>query len=520
MKFDDVVDGIWRVTELRRIAGAHVVDHRQLTIDELRSAIKKARLQYLHEETVRASLDSVMYKTPESDLRVLSRLVLVDVLLNQYDFALPSSETEERVLSCEQSEINRSNEIELVDLGCVNRRSRRYHNLDLYGFVLDVAWENEDQTSPDEVNLLRKLRGRLGITESDHRLIESKLGKYPKRLNELHTRTEIHEARKRLQSVGLLFAIRRDDDAEVDVIPEELAAVMRQILKIELRLDSYRALMEYRPLRRKAHLVSVLDRSVVEYNPADTVDLLVDRVIEYVPPSRAVSSVSPRYGLNNEQLASWCRELNETVSGTMEERLRRVISHFDRLRPRIEKEADERARWYDYLEQLAAREYDALRSQHVIDKDLEIETKFEQATEYLFDDKLKHTPLHQAGTNHPDGLLSLGANFVMWDNKSKEKPVNLKDHIGQFDAYMNNADKPVPIFLVIGPSFTPESESEAIRYHAQHFDRNQSLIAAQELKSLADEWSSDDNKRREEPFPLGMLAGTGRFDRERLGRII
>ena len=182
MKFDDAVDGIWRVTDLRRIAGAHVVDHRQLTIDELRSAIKKARLQYLHEETVRASLDSVMYKTPESDLRVLSRLVLVDVLLNQYDFALPSSETEERVLSCEQSELNRSNEIELVDLGCVNRRSRRYHNLDLYGFVLDVAWENEDQTSPDEVNLLRKLRGRLGITESDHRLIESKLGKYPKRL--------------------------------------------------------------------------------------------------------------------------------------------------------------------------------------------------------------------------------------------------------------------------------------------------------------------------------------------------
>ena len=294
---------------------------------------------------------------------------------------------------------------------------------------------------------------------------------------------------------------------------------MREILKIELRLDSYRALMEYRPLRRKAHLVSVLERSGVEYNPSDTVDLLVDRVIEYVSPSQAVSSVSPRYGLNNEQLGAWCRELNETVSGTMDERLRRVISHFDRLRPRIEKEVDERANWYDYFEQLAAREYDTLRSQHVIDKDLEIETEFEQATEYLFDDKLKHTPLHQAGTNHPDGLLSLGSNYVMWDNKSKESPVSLKDHIRQFDSYMNNADKPVPIFLVIGPSFTPESDSEAVRYHAQHFDRNISLITAQELKSLAEEWSSEENKRREEPFPLGMLAATGRFDRQRIGKI-
>ena len=84
---------------------------------------------------------------------------------------------------------------------------------------------------------------------------------------------------------------------------------------------------------------------------------------------------------------------------------------------------------------------------------------------------------------------------------------------------MNDADKPVPIFLVIGPSFTPESEAEAIRYHANHFDRNIGLITAQELRSLADEWSSEDNKKSEEPFPLGMLAGTGRFNRERLGRI-
>ena len=519
MRFNDVVDAIWRTTELRRVAGAHVVDHRQLTNDELKAAIKKARLQYLHEETVKDSLDSVMYKTPESSLRVLSRLILVDVLLNQYDFELPFSETEERVLSREQSVIDRSNEIELVDLGCLSRKSTRYDNIDLYRFVLDVAWENEDQTSPDEVNLLRKLRGRLGITESDHRLIESKLGKYPKRSNELHTRTEISAARKRLQSIGLLFSIRRDDDVAVDIIPDELARVMRKILKIELRLDSYRALMEHRPLRRKAHLASVLERSGVEYNPADPVDLLVNRVIEYVSPSQAVSSASPRYGLNNEQLAAWCRELNETVSGTMEERLRRVISHFDQLRPRIEKEVDERANWYVYYEQFAAREYDTLRSEHLIDKDLEIETKFEQATEYLFDDKLKHTPLHQAGTNHPDGLLSLGSNYVMWDNKSKESPVSLKDHIRQFDAYINNADKPVPIFLVIGPSFTPDSDSEAVRYHARHFDRNISLITAHELKSLAEEWSSEENKRREEPFPLGMLAGTGRFDRERIGKI-
>ena len=192
-------------------------------------------------------------------------------------------------------------------------------------------WLGKTRTKPALTKSAR--RGRLGITESDHRLIESKL-----RLNELHTRTEIHEAQAPAIS---LFAIRRDDDAEVDVIPEELAAVMRQILKIELRLDSYRALMEYRPLRRKAHLVSVLDRSVVEYNPADTVDLLVDRVIEYVPSIQRLAS-------RPEQ---WPRELNETGHDGRAP----SAGDLDRLRPRIEKEA--RARWYDYFEQLAAREY-------------------------------------------------------------------------------------------------------------------------------------------------------------------
>ena len=107
----------------------------------------------------------------------------------------------------------------------------------------------------------------------------------------------------------------------------------------------------------------------------------------------------------------------------------------------------------------------------------------------------------------------------MWDNKSKESPVNLRDHIGQFDSYMDQADKPVPIFLVVGPEFTPESETEAIRYHAQHFDRNVTLITAAELQRLAEEWSSNQHKNRDEPFPLGLLAATGRFDRDKLGKL-
>ena len=105
----------------------------------------------------------------------------------------------------------------------------------------------------------------------------------------------------------------------------------------------------------------------------------------------------------------------------MDDRIRRIILHFDQLRPLVGQEVDERTNYYDFYVELAARDYETLRSQHVIGKDLEIETKFEEATEYLFAVKLKHSPLRQVGTKHPDGLLSLGSNYLMWDNKSKER---------------------------------------------------------------------------------------------------
>ena len=519
MKFDHAVDSIAKHYELRRIAGAHVVDHRRLNDDELREALHKVKPQYLHDETIRSNFDHALFREENTQLRVLSRLILVDVLLNQYGFELPFNETEEAVIAFEQAVVDRSNEIELTDLGCESNSSPRFQNLKLYEFVLEVAWQNNDDKSPDEVNLLRKLRERLSITESDHRLMEAKIGKYPKLNNLPHVRDEIDEVRKYLQSLGLLFAIRRDDDVDIDLVPEEIAESLRRLTDRQMRSESYSKMMGNRQVRKKAHLQSVLGKNGVEFGRYDTLEALVNLVIDYVPANRAISSNSPRYGLTNKQLSAWCKDLGESVYGTTDEMVDRIIRHFDRQRPLAVDTDDERAIWYDFFEALASREYDSLRAQEIIAKDLEVESKFEGATNYLFSEKLKHTPLKQPGSNHPDGLLSLGSFYLMWDNKSKESPVNLRDHIKQFDSYMGNADKPVPIFLVIGPSFTEDSEIEATRYRAQYFDRAITLITAGELRDLAEEWTHPENKRREEPFPLGLLGANGRYSRSQLGKL-
>ena len=125
MRFDNTVEAIWRMAELRRIAGAHVVDHRQLSPEELKAAIIKAKPQYLDQETVLKNLEFALYQEPRTDFRVLSRLILIDVLIDQYDFELPVNQTEERVIAFEQSVVNRSNEIDLVDLACPTRLGRQ-----------------------------------------------------------------------------------------------------------------------------------------------------------------------------------------------------------------------------------------------------------------------------------------------------------------------------------------------------------------------------------------------------------
>jgi hypothetical protein len=48
MKFLEIVDYVHPVSTLKRIAGANVVDHRNLKEEELRTAIKKVIPQYLH----------------------------------------------------------------------------------------------------------------------------------------------------------------------------------------------------------------------------------------------------------------------------------------------------------------------------------------------------------------------------------------------------------------------------------------------------------------------------------------
>ena len=281
-----------------------------------------------------------------------------------------------------------------------------------------------------------------------------------------------------------------------------------------MRQDGYEIMLSYKAFRTKEVLKGILKAGGIEFTQYESMASLKEKIIDRISPPSALQF------LTSPELHDWLDDIDLSVGGTKDHRIVRLIEYYDAMQIRYSEDVeDERKIWFDVFESLAFRDRQHLRAEGVIDKDLEIETKFEQATNYLFEKFLNHTPLKQPGTNKSDGLLSFKDMYIMWDNKSKETPgeVNLKSHIKQFHGYMEESNKPVPIFLVIAPGFTKSSEALAVRYAAENIGRNIVLITAGELKALAEEWSGEANKGRDDPFPLGMLARAGRFNREALG---
>jgi hypothetical protein len=239
---------------------------------------------------------------------------------------------------------------------------------------------------------------------------------------------------------------------------------------------------------------------------------LIERLVaSEVRPSEVLGD------LEKERLSAMCASLGLKTSGAKAELIERLIGFYDDLtfveRPPT---SDEREVWYANYELLAARGYAELRAKKVITRDLDIQYLFESATEFLFEARL-HVPCDRSQKdNRADGRLPLdGGQTILWDCKSCEGPVNLQDFLdGQFDGYLRKeaeAGKQPLAFLVVGPSFTPQSIKLAHQYKART-NWDVALVTAEGLRHLAERWSATEP---EKPFPIRLLNRTDVIDKER-----
>ena len=504
MNFRAIVPNISTLQDKKRIASQYVIDYKNLDEDALDAALIKTAPQYYNEENVRVTLNNLLFHS-DRNVRILHKIILKAILLNQDDFLMPQRELDQSVIDLEQEIVNISNE----ELQYNSKEKNR--NIELFSYVLEVAWDRNNDISPDEKNLIEKLKTRLRITDREYQILEAKLGRFPKNRNEIHIRDEIKKCRLELQGCGLLLCFRDTDKIDYDVIPDEIAKTLRTIWGVELKTHSYQALVGYKAVRNKQYLRDILEKAEVHYDKYANMEALRTLVVNHIAPSTLLGGFSPRDGLDAAVLYKWCKELSLSLTGQKSDLIQRIIEYYDQLKETSSlagPDGDEREILFSFYEELASRNLEELRKQGIISKDIDCERNFERATYYAFERYLGHKPLQLSGTEHADGILSYKDRLILWDNKSKESPVNLHDHIRQFGRYIKSSQKPVAAFLVIGPEFTDESNREAMKYKISD-DVPIGLLKASDLKEVAKHY---DKNAAEEPFPLANFIQTGLID--------
>lgn len=506
MKFTNYIENIPNITIAKRIAAAYVADYRRLDLDEIKKFLNKTEQQYISSENIAARLDEIKLDTNRA-VRIIAPILLRDYLLDQDDFISSCKDTDTAILNYEKEIIDESNNFD------INKISK---DLALFKHMLDTAWAYNNDISVDEKNLLESLRRYLSITIREQQVLEAKSGRFPNPENTLHTFDDVDTARKVLQTKGLLVSIKNSDGVLCDMIPEDIAVGIREYYNIEIRTYGYEKLVDYVIKKtKKQYLIDIVTKASKFYKQANleisnnpTINELKTIILRSIQPSNLIGGFSAYDGMNVEDLSKWCGDLGLNLSGTKKTLIERILEYYDSVR-RIElKTEDDREKLISVYSELAKRDLKFLRSNNIIEKDLQCEHLFEEATNYIFEKMLFNKPLTLTGTEHPDGKLTFKDKYIMWDNKSKETPVNLKDHIQQFDRYIKNSDKDVAVFMVIAPDFTQQSVQECVDYSLNN-DTQILLITADELKAVAEAWSK---KHGGEIFNLGYFKQNGRFD--------
>ncbi len=506
MNFLKYVEQIPNITIAKRIASAYVADYRRLNLDEIIQFLKKTALQYTNYENIANRLSEINLDSNRA-VRIIAPILLRDYLLNQDDFISSTRDTEVAILNYEKSIIDESNNFD---------DSKITKDFALFKHMLDAAWAHNDDISVDEKNLLETLRKYLSISNKEFHMLEAKSSRFPMFGNVLHSFSDIEETRKALQSKGLLVAIKNSEGVLCDMIPDEIASCLRQYYNIEIRSYGYEKLVDYVIKKtKKQYLIDIVNKASavsgkakLEISNNPTIPELRSVILKSISPSNLIGGFSPRDGLDVSVISAWCSDLGLTSSGTKNILITRILEYYDSMR-RIEISVeDTRAKLISVYHQLASRDLKNLRASGIIDKDLQCEHLFEDATNYIFEKLLLNKPLTLTGTEHPDGKLSFKDKYIMWDNKSKESAVNLKDHIQQFERYIKTSDKDVVVFMVIAPEFTPQSVQECVDFSLNN-DTQILLITAEELKFVAETWAK---RHSGEIFNLGYFKQNGRFD--------
>ena len=504
MKVEDIIDKMSK-SYLEKIVKSFTTGYYQKDEEGYREQIRNNVDHLAKADTIHKSVRDILTtsKRPYQDSLLIQ--FTLEAFLKVQNFTLSESEAIEKVISKENEIINKSEESE--NFKHISDRSQS-----LFEILLETALE-DDSISEDEMHLIKAVRKKLGMHQTDHYLIQARLKCFPKKDNEIHSHSEIIHVLNDLQKAGVVFYANK---LKQYILPQELVDGVKSYLGIELITEKFRDLLS---CLNAVELKEAL--SNLNLKQSGTKETLLERIL--------ITGVQPSEILNNlstNRLSEICKALPKLkVSGSKEDKITRIIAYFDKL-ANIETGVGEDVRelYYNYFEYLAKLDMANLLSKKIIKNESDAALAFEKATAYLFETKLNHQPVLLEGTEKPDGCLLYNSqgDLMMWDNKALmngEKYFFPNNHFRQFKRYIrdsSNNGKRVNCFLIIVPDTEESAEMNAVKLkHESGSDTDIAIVTAGNLKWIAEEWKKEQGDK---PINLALFNDTGILDKETLKR--
>lgn len=483
---------------LGRIVDSFLKDVHMDTEDEMREVILKNIDEFQNKERVKKHLN---FSNEDRDVALLNEMILMS-LMEKEGYVLSETDLYSDVEEMEKAILKQSRDEEYIDR-FIEPDVRR-----IYSAVLNEAWKKDDSLNAHEINILNVLRNELDLAKRDHYLLESRIGRFPQKGNKLHTHQQISRSLINLQTRGLILRYR--EDTSYYIIPKDIARILRYEMGGELRKEVYETLLADLSVNQLKEILSELD-----FNVGGVKEELVARIVEHnILPSTSLDIFS------SKELSDILRNLEGAkVSGTKSEKIQNIIDYYEMLSsPASSDPTDERARLYDFYEELASRDYKTLRVNKVIEKDVHIDNYFEDATKYIFERKLGVELIETEGTRNADGkILFNSTDVILWDNKSTEKPYTFPDsHFNQFLRYIRSEEMRVTLFLVIVHDYTSDAVAQAQKLKAfSEEDTDVVLVKASDIVYVAENWKDYSDQINPE-FNLQTFNMTGELTRNLL----
>lgn len=236
----DIAPHMLKTVKLR-VLGRYVQSTKGMSEADLQNCIVKEAKHLAKKERVLENLGII---DANVDRRNLKDIILFSILLQEETHGIEESKLDEKVIEYEKGIVKRSKSIDFFDPR--KHEPLRWHHYDTYRIVLEAAWRRENDVTEDEAALLRVLRNHLKISSEEHWLIGAYLKRFPKAKCEIHSRDDIHEARKELQREGLLWSYRDENNRNIDIIPAEIVDVLRKdVTGLELQQVNFLRILQH-----------------------------------------------------------------------------------------------------------------------------------------------------------------------------------------------------------------------------------------------------------------------------------